>query len=236
MIGLPEEVSLQLSPQAHAGRPSRARRGHKDERQTVYIVVDDDRDRHKLSSLIEQDGSKIEGFSTSEEFLERCEKGVSGCLLVDAQLPGMNGLDLLRWVNLAGWSLPAVVMTAPGRVPAAVAAMRAGAADVVEKPVGNSELLGSVRWAMAQCQEWGRHARHRKLATKLLADLTPRQRQVLKMVLAGHPSKNIAADLGISQRTVECHRAVIMRRTSAKTLPALAWLAIMANWYEDFPK
>jgi len=202
---------------------------------TVFIVVSNDNDRQKLEGVLEKEGRPIEGFRDGRAFMERCHDDISGCLLVDAQLQGMDGLDLLREVTRAGFALPTVVLTGRGRVPTAVAAMRAGATDVVEKPVGDYQLRISVRRALGQSRQANRFAKKRKAALKLLSDLTPRQMEVLQMVLAGHPSKNIAADLGISQRTVESHRAYIMQKTGAVSLPALARMAVIANWYGDFP-
>jgi two-component system CheB/CheR fusion protein len=112
----------------------------------------------------------------------------------------------------------------------AVQAMKAGAADFIEKPAGRGELLAAVERALEQSRDSGVLAARRERARTVVAGLTPRQRQIMDEVLAGHPSKNIAADLGISQRTVENHRAAIMERTGSASLPALARLAVAAAW------
>jgi two-component system, chemotaxis family, CheB/CheR fusion protein len=124
--------------------------------------------------------------------------------------------------------LPAIMITGNSDVAMAVEAMKAGASDFIEKPISHHELLASVDRALEQSQDSEKRAAWRVEAATHLADLTPRQRQVMMMVLAGHPSKNIAADLGISQRTVENHRASIMTKTGCKSLPALARLAVAA--------
>jgi len=124
--------------------------------------------------------------------------------------------------------LPAIMITGNGDVAIAVEAMKAGASDFIEKPIKRTELLVSVDRALEQSRDAGKLSAWREDAANHVARLTQRQRQVMDMVLAGHPSKNIAADLGISQRTVENHRASIMKKMGVKSLPALARLALAA--------
>ena len=140
----------------------------------------------------------------------------------------MSGLDLLGKINIDGHRPPAIMITGNSDVAVAVAAMQAGAIDFIEKPVGRDELLAAVDRALELGQDSVKLVARQEEAAGHLAQLTARQREIMVMVLAGHPSKNIAADLNISQRTVENHRAEIMKRTGAKSLPALARLAISA--------
>jgi two-component system CheB/CheR fusion protein len=121
--------------------------------------------------------------------------------------------------------LPAIMVTGESDVPMAVQAMKAGAMDFVEKPVDGRELLATIERALEQSRDATKLSAWRENAAKHIAGLTPRQREIMQLVLAGHPSKNIAADLGISQRTVENHRAAIMKKTGSKSLPELARLA-----------
>ena len=144
------------------------------------------------------------------------------CLLIDAYLPGMSGLELLKKLHDGGHRVPSIMITGNSDVPMAVEAMKAGALDFIEKPIGREELIASIERALELSQDSSKLQEWRELAATHLAGLTPRQREVMERVLAGHPSKNIAADLGISQRTVENHRASIMKRTGSKSLPALA--------------
>ena len=125
------------------------------------------------------------------------------------------------------------MITGSSDVAIAVQAMKAGAADFIEKPVGGGELLASIERAIEQSRDSGRLVAWRESAANHLANLTPRQREIMELVLAGAPSKNIAAELGISQRTVENHRASIMKKTGSKSLPALARLALAAAWQAD---
>jgi two-component system CheB/CheR fusion protein len=166
-------------------------------------------------------------------FLEAYRPGREGCLLIDAYLPGMNGLELLQRLGDAGHRLPAIMITGNSDVPMAVRAMKAGASDFIEKPVGRSELLASVERALELSRDSSKLFAWREAAAHHVAGLTARERQIMELVLAGQPSKNIAADLRISQRTVENHRASIMKKTGSKSLPALARLALAATWNEN---
>lgn len=143
----------------------------------------------------------------------------------------MNGLELLRELRHKRHWLPAIMITGKSDVPMAVQAMKAGALDFIEKPFNREDLLASVRRAHLQSRDTRVLFAWREAAANHIAALTPRQRQIMDLVLAGHPSKNIAADLGISQRTVETHRASIMKRTGSKSLPALARLTFAAAWH-----
>ena len=197
---------------------------------TVFIVDDDPGVRHSLRAILEDHGRRVRDFASGEEFILRYRPVGEGCLLADFNLPGMDGVDLLRELNNSGKALPTIIITGDGGIPMAVEAMRAGAADVVEKPIAVRKLLVCVEKALVMSTSLRRRVRGRQLAAGRIARLTPRQQEILEMVLAGHPSKNIAADLGISQRTVENHRAVIMKKTGANSLPELARIAIAADF------
>jgi two-component system, chemotaxis family, CheB/CheR fusion protein len=194
----------------------------------IFVVDDDSHVREGIRSLLEADGRTVEDFATCEEFLEAYRPGREGCLLVDAYLPGMTGHELLRHLHDRGYRLPAIMITGNSDVSMAVEAMKAGASDFIEKPVGRAELLASVERALEQSRDTSKLSAWRRDASERVRKLTLRQRQIMEMVLAGHPSKNIAADLGISQRTVENHRGSIMKKTGARSLPALARLALAA--------
>jgi two-component system CheB/CheR fusion protein len=194
----------------------------------IFVVDDDDGIREAIRVVLEDDGRAVEDFATCEAFLAVYRPGREACLVIDAYLPGMNGLALLGRLHDAGHRLPAIMITGSSDVPMAVQAMKAGASDFIEKPISRSELLASVDRALEQSRDSSKLSAWREDAATHVAGLTPRQRQVMDMVLAGHPSKNIAADLGISQRTVENHRASIMTKTGTRSLPALARLALAA--------
>jgi two-component system, chemotaxis family, CheB/CheR fusion protein len=194
----------------------------------IIVVDDDDQLRRTLREVLEDDGRTVEDYSTCEAFLAAYHPGRQACLLIDAYLPGMSGLELLQRLTDAGHRLPAIMITGHSDVSTAVQAMKAGASDFIEKPVGRGELLASIERALEQSRDVNTLIAGREAAAHHMAALTPRQRQIMERVLSGEPSKNIAADLGISQRTVENHRASIMKKTGAKSLPALARLALTA--------
>ena len=196
----------------------------------IFVVDDDDHIREGIRSVLEEGGLIVEDYSACETFLEAYRPGRGACLLIDAYLPGMNGFELLQWLRDAGHRLPAIMITGHSDVPMAVRAMKAGASDFIEKPVGRRKLRESVARALEQSQDLNKLFIWREAAANRISSLTPRQREIMELVLAGHPSKNIAADLGVSQRTVENHRASIMKKTGSKSLAALARLALAANW------
>jgi two-component system, chemotaxis family, CheB/CheR fusion protein len=197
---------------------------------SVIFVVDDDVNvREAIRSLLEYDGHIVEVYARCEAFLEAYRPGRVACLLIDAYLPGMSGLELLQRLNDSGDRLPAIMITGNSDVEMAVHAMKAGALDFIEKPVAAAELLASVARGLEQSRDSNKVFAWQETAARQIAELTERERQIMDLVLAGSPSKNIAADLGISQRTVENHRASIMKKTGSKSLPALARLALAAS-------
>jgi two-component system CheB/CheR fusion protein len=194
----------------------------------IYVVDDDTNVRQAIRGILEQDGHLVEDYGDGEAFLNAYRPGRNACLLIDANLPGISGLDLLKRLKKVGCSVPAIMITGQSDVPMAVEAMKAGAADFLEKPIRGIELLAGVGRALESSHDAGQFTEWHKDAADHLACLTRRQRQIMEMVLAGHPSKNIAADLGISQRTVENHRASIMKKAGVRSLPALARVALAA--------
>jgi two-component system CheB/CheR fusion protein len=197
-------------------------------RAKIFVVDDDEQIREALRAVLEDDGRIVETYPSCEAFLEAFRPDKSACLLIDAYLPGMSGLELLQKLRDDGHRLPSIMITGNSDVPMAVEAMKAGALDFIEKPIGREELIASIERALELSQDSSKLQEWRESAATHLAGLTPRQREVMERVLAGQPNKNIAADLGISQRTVENHRASIMKRTGSKSLPALARLALVA--------
>ena len=194
----------------------------------IFVIDDNPQVREGLRSVLEEDGRTVQDYATAEAFLASYDPSREGCLLVDAYLPGMSGLELLERLHAEGRQIPAIMITANSDVTIAVQAMKAGALDFIEKPVAMEDLLASVDMALDHSRDETKLHAWRADAAHLVAGLTHRQHQVMDMVLAGHPSKNIAADLGISQRTVETHRASIMKKTGSKSLPALARMALAA--------
>lgn len=200
---------------------------------TVFVVDDDANIRDTVREMLEAHGWPVETFASCEAFLDAQRPGREGCLVIDALLPGMDGFELLARLKAEKVALPSIMITGHGDVSMAVKAMQAGASDFLEKPFGYEELVASITHALAQSREPGPSTERRTVAAARLTGLTKRQRQILDLVLAGHPSKNIAADLGISQRTVENHRAAIMRKTGSCSIPALIRLAVAGGGRVD---
>lgn len=231
LIRTVDELLVRKPPEDHAATHSSSALSADTGASVVFVVDDDSSVRAALRSVLEDDGRVVEDYSGSAAFLAAFGAGRPGknaCLLVDAEMPGIDGLELLEQLTAAGHTLPAIVVTGHGDVAMAVRAMKAGALDFIEKPVRTPELVAAVAHALDHSRDAGVQAARHTEAAASIAGLTPRQRDVMGMVLSGHPSKNIAADLGISQRTVENHRASIMRKTGARSLPALARLALTA--------
>jgi two-component system, chemotaxis family, CheB/CheR fusion protein len=195
---------------------------------TVFLIDDDDNLREAMRDLIEREGRPVEAFASGEAFLDAYRPDRKGCLLVDARLPGMGGLALLQRLKAEQHGLPSIMITGHGEVAMAVDAMKAGAIDFIEKPVSREELLASVDRALELTHDSMALSAWRNEAETRIAGLTPRERQIMELVIIGRANKIIAADLRISQRTVENHRAAVMKKTRSKSLSDLVRLAIVA--------
>jgi two-component system CheB/CheR fusion protein len=194
------------------------------------FVIDDDRTmREAMRETFEAHRRPVRTFASGEAFLAAFDDRAPGCVLMDVNLPGMNGLKVLETLRGKGVTLPIIMITGAGDVAMAVQAMKAGASDFIEKPIGPSELLACVAAALERNRDIGKRGVWQRLAKDRLAALTGRQREILERVLAGQSSKVIARDLDLSQRTVEAHRAAIMKRMGAGSLPALARLMAAAE-------
>lgn len=188
----------------------------------MIYVVDDDKDLlNNLRSLFERHHYRVATFSNATEFLEVIEHDDEGFLLVDQRLPGISGTDIIKILRKKNIRLNAILMTGFGDISLAISAFKAGAVDFIEKPFRGSDLLHLI----ADINKF--HKSNQSLSENGpnydndIAKLTPREQQVLKFVLAGHASKNIAADLGTSQRTIENHRASIMRKLKCRSIAML---------------
>jgi two-component system CheB/CheR fusion protein len=188
----------------------------------ISIVEDDDTLGENLRNALKNSGFIVNLYSSSEMFLQNHTPGDSQCLILDAYLPGMGGIELLHHLNETGGSMPTIIITGLADPMLGVNAMKAGAIDFIEKPINLEELRESISRGLNQSQQMAKRDSYLEDVAKAYANLTERQVEVMELVLAGLPSKNIAADLGISQRTVENHRAAIMKKTRSNSLPALA--------------
>jgi two-component system response regulator FixJ len=194
---------------------------------TVYVVDDDASLNRSLKRLLRSAGFIAVSYETAFAFLEAAPDLIDGCILLDVRMPGMNGLELQERLNSLGFSMPVIVMTAKGAVETAVRAMKAGADDFIEKPFSDELLLGAINAAFTRA----RRPTHREGvdAAGRIAELSPRERQVLDALVAGRVTKQIAYDLGISARTVEVHRGRMLQRLGTRSLPEAVRLAVMAT-------
>ena len=231
----PSDLHAAIQRLAPPELPRRALAGDgKGHRPRIICVVEDNPDmRDAIRAVLEHDDRSVGIYPSAEAFLADHVPDRDLCLIADAALPGMSGIALIEHLRQQGDSLPAIVITGDGDIGLAVQAMRSGASDFIERPVSRANLIASIDRAITQA------AQHRNAPTEArgkdaseiaarLAKLTKRQKIVLDLVLAGHPSKNIAADLGVSQRTVESHRAEIMHKLGVRTIPDLVRLALSA--------
>lgn len=187
----------------------------------IFVVDDDPAVTKALSRLLSVNGWRVETFASAEAFLAERERDAAGCLVLDVNLPGLDGLALQQRLRETGEDLPIVFLTGHGDIPMSVRAMKAGAADFLTKPVGGEALDAALRAAIETHASQQRHLGDTRTLRKRLDALTPREREVLAEIVAGKLNKQIAFDLGIVEQTVKYHRARIMERMQAKSVAEL---------------
>jgi two-component system response regulator FixJ len=197
----------------------------------VHVVDDDAAVRRALVRLLRSEGLEAVTYETAQAVLNAAPSLSSGCILLDLQMPGMDGLELLARLGELGVELPVIVVTGHGDVPTAVRAMKAGAVDFIEKPIDETQLFAAIDAALAE-KKFAVRERAVAGATERLALLSPRERQVLEAIAIGRPSKLIAYDLGISVRTVEVHRAHMLDRLGVRNMAEAIRIAVMATLAE----
>jgi RNA polymerase sigma factor (sigma-70 family) len=191
----------------------------------VLVVEDDVLLGRALARLFRTAGHAVETFPSLESFWRFTLPETPACLVLDLHFPSGNGFEVLERLAVEGRPLPAVVVTAHGDVPTTVRAMKKGAVELLEKPFDNRQLLAAVEAALAQAARDHRERRARRALEERLAALTPREREVFHLVVEGLPNKRIAARLGIGEKTVKVHRARIMEKMAAASLPDLVRMA-----------
>ena len=200
-----------------------------DEQTNVFVVDDDKAVRESLRWLLESVGLRVQTFATADEFLGRHDAAAAGCLVVDLRLPGMSGLDLQDALQRKGIRVPVIMISGHGDVPVAVRAMKGGAMDFIEKPFSDQVLLDRVRDAVEMDRKFRELDRQRVEVTHRLGMLTPREREVMQLVVEGKLNKQIAAELGLSHKTIEVHRAHVMEKMQADSLAKLVRMAMIAE-------
>ena len=188
---------------------------------TVFLVDDDEAVRDSMRWLVESVGLKIETFSSGQIFLESFDPERPGCLITDMRMPGMGGLELQEQLRRRGSAMPVIIVTAFGDVQTAVRAMKGGAVDFLQKPYNNDQVLELIQRSIAKDQEERQRRGELQLVEEGLQRLTPREREVLQLVVGGHSNKEIARELGIVPKTVEAHRAQVMDKMGVRSLADL---------------
>lgn len=194
---------------------------NKDHEPRVFIVDDDAPVRDSLSMLMKSVGLEAETYASAQEFLDDYDPDTPGCLVLDIRMPGMSGLELQEQLNAMHAILPVIFITGHGDIPMAVAAIQQGAADFIQKPFRDQDLLDRINKALEQDQHNRETLLELRGIEERMESLTPREREVMDLIVEGRPNKVIAADLDVSQRTVEIHRARVMEKMCASSLAHL---------------
>jgi FixJ family two-component response regulator len=196
---------------------------------TVFVVDDDRAMRKSLRWLLESVELHVETFESAREFLDKYDIHRPGCVVLDVRMPGMSGLELQDHLRSQGIDIPIIIITAYGDVPMAVRAMKAGALDFIEKPVCDQVLLEHIHGALEVDQKRRQVRTNSREVTERLASLTRREAQVMQYVVQGLSSKEIAKKLEVSFKTIEAHRAKIMKKMDAKSVPHLIHMNLLTR-------
>lgn len=201
------------------------------DKQTVFVVDDDAAVRDSLSWLIKSVGLNVETHGSAQEFLNACTPNRAGCLVLDVRMPGMSGLDLQEKLASVRIFLPVIIITGHGDVPMAVRTVKSGAFDFIEKPFNDQVLLDRIQQALEKDAEQRVQQGERDEISRRINKLTPREKEVMDLVVAGNPNKIIASELGISCRTVEIHRGRVMEKMQANSLSDLMRIGLMSGLF-----
>ena len=198
-------------------------------KRTVFLVDDDEAIRHSASFMLRHAGFLVKTFPDGMSFLEDVSADHDGCILLDVRMPGMDGLAVQSALNQRGITMPIIILTGHGDVPVAVEAMKGGAIEFLEKPYEKQTLVAAIESAFEQLDSRAADERRSKEAEAKLIALTPREKEVLECLVSGLTNKGIAQALSISPRTVEIHRAHMMEKLEADSLPAALRIAFLAG-------
>jgi two-component system, LuxR family, response regulator FixJ len=199
----------------------------------VYLVDDDEAIRDSLSLLLESVGLEHAVFASAREFLEAYDRDQHSCLVADIRMPGLSGLELQQRLNQERAEVPIIFITGHGDVPMAVNAMKSGASDFIQKPFRDQDLIDRIHKALAKDEETRVWRAQEKVIRERVALLTPREAEVMQRVVRGQANKVIAMDLGVSQRTVELHRARVMHKLEMRSLAELVSAVGRLNEADD---
>jgi FixJ family two-component response regulator len=203
---------------------------------TVFVIDDDAAIRDALQSLISSMKLHVELFGSAAEFLQRERSDVPSCLVLDVRLPGISGLDFQRKLTEANHSIPVIFITGHGDIPMSVRAMKAGAVEFLTKPFRDQDLLDAIHVALERDRARRQQESEMIVLRERFESLTPREQEVLPLVVSGRLNKQIAAELGTSEITVKVHRASVMRKMQADSLPDLVKMAVRLSLLTNYSK
>ena len=199
----------------------------------IHLIDDDDSVRRSLAFTLTTAGLAVRVYDSAASFLDALAGVQPGCIVSDIRMPDIDGLELQQRLNELGMTLPMIIMTGHAEVRLAVDAMKAGAVDFIEKPFDDDVLLAAIRMALDRYSKAEERDAEVNIIRDRLATLSPRENQVLEGLIAGLPNKTIANDLKLSARTVEVHRANVMSKMGARSLPELVRMALSADLLSD---
>ena len=201
---------------------------------TVFLVDDDASVRRALARLIRSAGHEVQTFAAAREFLDRKpDADGPACLALDVRMPGLSGIDLQRELQNTNRNLPIIFITGHGDIPMSVRAMKAGAVDFLPKPVQAKDLLGAIKQALARAVHDRAERNERETIQGRVEKLTPRERQVMTLVVKGFLNKQIASELGTVEKTIKVHRARVMKKMQVESLAELVRLAEKMAYHEE---
>ena len=217
LLRLPQTIGI-VSPQSKRHLMS-------EPASTVYVVDDDPSVRRAIKRLVESVGLEVELFESPQEFLNSRHRDVTSCLVLDIRLPGFSGLDFQRQLAQANIPIPIIFITAHGDIPMTVRAMKAGAVEFLTKPFRDQDLLDAIQAGLERDRERREREAEIVVLRERFESLTPREREILPLIVSGLLNKQIAAEIGTSETTVKVHRSQLMRKMAAESLPDLVRMA-----------
>ncbi len=199
--------------------------------QFVFLVDDDPDMQESIRSLLKSVGLPLESYTTAQDFLDKYDRSKEGCMILDVRMPGMSGLDLQQRMKEKGIDLPIIVVSGHADVPMTVRAIKTGAIDLIEKPFNDQVLLDRIHEGLEENSRRQQQKEESAEVVERMETLTPREKEVLNMVVSGKTNKNIAADLNISRKTLDIHRSKVLQKMKAESIADLVRMVLRQRCY-----